>query len=195
MVPRRLVPKNGVEYLIRALPRLRERLPEVEVVLVGDGPERGALEELARHLKVDDLTRFMGGRPHEEMPGLLSSADLVVVPSLMEATSVAALEAMACAVPVAASRVGGLPEIVNGETGTLFSPGDPEDLADRVGDLALQPDLRELGHRARERVVERWSNDRLVERHLTIYRALVEGRQPPSPGGDVPGYGEPEQGE
>jgi glycosyltransferase involved in cell wall biosynthesis len=173
LVPRRLFPKNGVEYLVRAMPYISARL-DAEAVVVGDGPERERLEALARELGVQDRTLFLGARPHHEMPGLLSAGDVAVFPSLMEATSVAALEAMACELPVAASRVGGLPEIVDDEVGALFEPGDPEALAAAVTRLLADPDLAERGRRARERVVARWSNDRLVERHLEIYRELVE---------------------
>ena len=107
LVPRRLFPKNGVEFLIRALPLIREEI-DAEAVLIGDGPERVRLEALARELGVGDEVEFLGKRPHAHMPGLLSSGDLAVIPSLMEATSVAALESMACELPVVASNVGGL---------------------------------------------------------------------------------------
>ena len=174
IVPRRLFEKNGVEFLVRAMPRIVERA-DVEAVLVGDGPERGRLEALASELGVKERITFLGARPNEEMPGLIRSGAVAVFPSLMEATSVAALESMSCGVPVAASRVGGLPEIVDEEVGTLFEPADPGSLADAVLGLLSAPDLAERGRKARDRVVERWSNDRLVERHLEIYRTLLEG--------------------
>ncbi len=177
VVPRRLFPKNGVEFFVRALPLIAREV-EVEAVVVGDGPERGRLEGLARELGVADRVRFLGKRPNREMPGILSWGEVAVFPSLMEATSVAALEAMACEVPVAASRVGGLPEIVDGAVGTLFEPADPSSLARAVVALLRAEDLRERGARARARVVERWSNDRLAERHLEIYEDLVAGRRP-----------------
>jgi glycosyltransferase involved in cell wall biosynthesis len=110
------------------------------------------------------------------MPGLLCSADLAVFPSLMEATSVAALECMACEVPVAASRVGGLPEIVDDTVGALFEPGDPGDLARSVAVLLRRNDLGEMGRRARARVIERWSNERLVDRHLEVYQDVMTRR-------------------
>jgi glycosyltransferase involved in cell wall biosynthesis len=175
VVPRRLFPKNGVEYLVRALP-LVAREVDVEAVFVGDGPERERLEALARELGVGDRTRFLGARPHDAMPGLLSSGEVAVFPSLMEATSVAALESMACGVPVAASRVGGLPEIVDASVGTLFEPADPRDLARALVELLRAPDLEERGRRARERVVESWSNERLARRHLEIYEQLLRRR-------------------
>ncbi|MBT8403045.1 MAG: glycosyltransferase family 4 protein [Gemmatimonadetes bacterium] len=179
VVPRRLFEKNGVEYFVRALPHLVERL-DVEAILVGDGPERARLEALAAELGVADRTRFLGARPNAEMPGLLASAELAVFPSLMEATSVAALECMACGIPVAASNVGGLPQIVDDTVGGLFEPADPLDLAETVARLLVEADLPALGAEGRRRVVASWSNDRLADRHLEIYRALVAGAPVPA---------------
>jgi glycosyltransferase involved in cell wall biosynthesis len=176
IVPRRLFEKNGVEYFIRALPLLR-RETEVEAVLVGDGPERARLEALAAELGVADIVTFAGRRPNEEMPQLLAGSDLAVLPSLMEATSVAALEAMSCGLPVAASRVGGLPQIVDETVGTLFEPGDPAALAAAVTALLRRDDLDAVGARGRTRVVEQWSVQRLALRHEEIYETLRRERR------------------
>lgn len=176
VVPRRLFEKNGVEHFVRAMPII-DREIDVEAVVVGDGPQRARLEAMARELGVDRRIHFLGARAHDEMPALLSSADLAVFPSLMEATSVAALECMACEVPVAASRVGGLPEIVDATVGDLFEPADPKDLARCVTVLLRRRDLSALGKHARRRVVDRWSNDRLAERHLEIYRDVIRRRR------------------
>ena len=173
IVPRRLFEKNGVETLVRALPLIAAQV-DVEAVLIGDGPERGRLEEMVRAQGLQDRVVFLGARPHGEMPGLLSAGELAVFPSLMEATSVAALESMACELPVAASGVGGLLELVDDEVGGLFEPANPESLASTVIQLLAGPDLAARASHARQRVVVRWSNDRLVERHLAIYRELVK---------------------
>lgn len=178
IVPRRLFPKNGVEYFVRAMPMIVAAVEGVEAVLIGDGPERDRLERLAGELGVSENMVFLGARPHEEMPGLLCSGDLAVFPSLMEATSVAALESMACALPVAASNVGGLPEIVDGAVGGLFEPADPQSLAHKVTELLLSDQLPVLGKHARERVEASWSNARLVDRHLEVYEALLHRSDP-----------------
>lgn len=177
IVPRRLYPKNGVEYAVRAIPAIAER-HNVEVVFVGDGPEREKLVGLAGELGVSDRVRFLGARPNAEMPGLLASAELAIFPSLMEATSVAALECMSCELPVAASNVGGLPEIVDDSVGGLFEPADPASLAARVSDLLDEPDgLRARGVAGRTRVVDHWSNRRLALRHLEIYQEQLARRR------------------
>lgn len=181
IVPRRLFPKNGVEFAVRAARLVRAEIPGVRFVVIGDGPEESRLRSLARELGVEAEVHFLGRRAHAEMAGLLSSGEVAVLPSLMEATSVAALEAMACELPVVASRVGGLPEIVDDDVGRLVPPADPEALARAVVELLGRADLAEVGRRARGRVVARWSNARLVERHLEIYEALAAGRPVPAP--------------
>jgi glycosyltransferase involved in cell wall biosynthesis len=106
---------------------------------------------------------------------------LAVIPSLMEATSIAALEAMSCGLPVAASAVGGLPEIIDERVGALFAPGDPEALASAVVGLLARSELPELGREGRRRVVANWSLTRMVERHIEIYRELLDERQGKEP--------------
>lgn len=175
VVPRRLFEKNGVEYFVRAMPDLVAH-HDIEAVLIGDGPERPTLERIAGELGVSDRLQFLGARPHADMPGLLSSAEVAVFPSLMEATSVAALECMSCGLPVAASNVGGLPEIVDDSVGALFEPADPADLARVVSRLLSREDLGEVGTMARDRVVAQWSNRRLADRHLEIYEDLIRRR-------------------
>ena len=178
ILPRRLYEKNGVSFFVRAMPLIVEQV-DAEAVVIGDGPERENLEALTGRLGMSGRIRFLGARDHADMPGLLSSADLAVFPSLVEATSVAALESMACELPVAASDIGGLPEIVDGDVGTLFEPGNPTALAEAVVELLARPDLRATGRQARSRVIERWSNARLVDRHLEIYRGLQDRRHGP----------------
>jgi glycosyltransferase involved in cell wall biosynthesis len=94
----------------------------------------------------------------------------------MEATSVAALECMSCGLPVAASRVGGLPEIIDDGVGALFETNDPASLARVVVNLLKSRQLGTLGAEARRRVVERWSNERLADRHVEIYEKVISQR-------------------
>jgi len=176
IVPRRLFPKNGVEYFIRAMPLISDAL-DVHARVVGDGPERDKLTALAVQLGVHERIEFMGSRSNLEMPALLREAEVAVVPSLMEATSIAALEAMSCGLPVAASAVGGLPEIVDERVGALFEPADPVALATALVELLSRRDLRDLGREGRRRVVERWSLKSMVERHIEIYSGLLDEEQ------------------
>jgi len=170
---RRLVEKNGVEFLIRAMPMILAE-ENVRLFLIGDGPLRRDLEALAGDLGVSERTVFLGTIPNARIPGFLASADVVVIPSLIEATSISALEAMACEVPVAASRTGGLPEIITEDTGVLFERGNPADLARTVVALLRNEERAEMGRRGRRRVVADWSVQRMAEIHEEVYREVME---------------------
>ncbi len=173
IVPRRLYEKNGVEFFIRAMPLIAEAI-DVRALIVGDGTEKSRFEELTLLLKMQSIIYFLGKREPSEFPMLLNSADIAIFPSLMEATSVAALEAMACGIPVVASDVGGLPELVDNDVGGLFRPRDSRSLAETVLSLISRNDFHELGSRARQRVVEKWSNQHLVNRHLDTYQSIID---------------------
>ena len=170
--PRRLVAKNGVEFLIRALALLKGEL-DVKTYLTGDGPLRSDLERLARDLKVVDMVVFEGSVENARMPAVYSSADLVVIPSLVEATSIAALEAMACERIVAASRVGGLPEIIDDRVGILFDSGSPQAIAEAIKKVAVGSDMSEMGREARRRVVANWSIKKIADIHEELYLRLL----------------------
>jgi glycosyltransferase involved in cell wall biosynthesis len=119
---------------------------------------------------------FEGARPNIEMPSYLSSAEVVVIPSLMEATSVAGLEAMSCERAIVASDVGGLPEIVSNDTGRLVPPQDPGALARAVSELLELPEesRRRMGKIARDRVVENWSVENLARQVLEYYNEATD---------------------
>lgn len=174
--PRRLVAKNGVHILIEAMPKILAA-HNVRLIIAGDGPLRGKIENRMKQLGIERNILLLGAVPNENMPAILSSADLIVMPSLMEATSIAALESMASGKAIAASNIGGLPEIIDESVGFLMEPGNPDDIADKVNDaLRDLPLLREKGVKARKKVEENWSAKRLADHHLETYRRLSENR-------------------
>ena len=154
LCPRRLVPKNGVEFLIESLPFIRRRRNNVSVLIVGDGPQRERLEGRARALGLQDSVIFAGSQDNDELPAFYADADIVAIPSLKEATSIAALEAMSSARALVATHVGGLPEIIEDRvTGLLVPPRDPEALSVAITRLIESPELRiQMGQAARARV-------------------------------------------
>lgn len=172
---RRLVKKNGVRYLIDGMPRILEKI-DCDLYLAGIGPEREDLDRRVAKHGIGERIHFLGGVANRDLPPLLSSADAVVIPSLVEATSISALEAMACERPMAASRVGGLPEIIDEKNGSLFRSADPEDLAEKVVALLSRPaeELRRMGEEGRRRVTGSWSVGAFVDRHEALYRELME---------------------
>ena len=151
----RLSPEKGQAGLLRAFAKVRSSHPELTLRLVGDGPERGALEALAEELGVSGAVTFAGRLPEEETLAEISRSDLLVLSSFMEGLPIVLMEAMAVGVPVIASRVAGIPELVeDGKTGILFTPSNWDELASAIdcllGDEALQA---ELADRAEAKVV------------------------------------------
>jgi glycosyltransferase involved in cell wall biosynthesis len=139
---RRLVEKNGLEYLISAMPNIIAQY-DAELVIAGDGPHKQHLQKLvARHNLQNDVS-FIGAVPHSELPQLISASDIVVIPSLMEASSLFLIESMACKRPVVATNVGGIPEILNEGCGVLVSPRDKLALSQAINLLIADQGLRD----------------------------------------------------
>jgi glycosyltransferase involved in cell wall biosynthesis len=164
---RRLVRKNGLEYLIRSMALLKE---ECKLLIIGDGPERRRLEVLAK--KTPGNIEFLGAVSYENMPHYIALADIAVVPSIIEASSLFMLEAMAMGKPVVASAVGGLPEIL-GDTGILVPSMDPERLAGEIRGFLHDPEKRrDYGWKARKRVEERYTWKKITRQIEKEYKNL-----------------------
>jgi L-malate glycosyltransferase len=145
----------------------------VKLAIVGDGPERARTVQLAAEAELTDHLEILGEQ--DDVRGLLSSADVFLLPSAQESFGLAALEAMACELPVVASRVGGLPEVIeDGVTGFLFPPEDTPGMAARVVALLDDPARRaEIARAARASVVERFCDGAIVPQYEALYRRLL----------------------
>ncbi|MBI2217758.1 MAG: glycosyltransferase [Candidatus Rokubacteria bacterium] len=170
----RLVAFKGQRVLLEAFARLLGSHPSVELVIVGDGPDRGALEARARELGVAAAVRFTGHR--EDVADLVAAVDVFVLPSVAEPSGRVLLEAMALERPIVATAAGGVPEVVvDGVTGLLVRPADPDALAKAVAALLDDPGrARALARAGRRRVEEHYSLARHAERVGAIYRAVLE---------------------
>jgi len=171
----RLSPEKGLDDLLRAVARLAGRGLTVRLVLAGDGPERGRLERLAGELGIAGRVDFRGEVPHERVPAVLGELDIFAMPSRAEGFGVAALEAQAMQLPVVATRVHGIPDVVeDGVSGLLTPPRDLDALADAIARLAADAELRAAFGRAGRALVEaryRWEeNTAQMER---LYRGLL----------------------
>ena len=169
---------KGIEVLLEAVPEILRRVPRARFVFVGDGPLRSSLDNQARSMGLGGCIRWLGFR--RDIPALLEATDLFVRPSLEDAFPTVLLEAMAMGLPVVASRVGGIPEIViPGQTGTLVEAGDAPGLAQAVSDLLLQPTERAAcGEAARRRAQAEFSIQNWLSRLEALYReAMVEKRR------------------
>jgi glycosyltransferase involved in cell wall biosynthesis len=168
----RLVPEKGVDVFLQAARLVRAVLPPTRFVVVGDGPLRADLERQAAALGLAGAVTFTGFHP--DAPGLIAGLDVLTVPSRSDGSPLVVCEAMASAVPVVASRVGGLPDLVeDGGSGVLVRPGEVEDLARALVSLLLDPAAaRQLGARAGILAAAR-SHARLVDRMTRIYAATA----------------------
>jgi glycosyltransferase involved in cell wall biosynthesis len=168
----RLVPEKGVDIFLRAAALVRAVVPSARFLVVGDGPMRPDLEREADSRGLGDRITFTGFRP--DATQAIAGLDVLAVPSRSDGSPLVVCEAMAAGVPVVASRVGGLPDLVDdGRSGVLVQPGDVEDLARALVSLLLDPAAAgRLGAGGRELAACR-SHDRLVDRMTQIYRALA----------------------
>lgn len=166
-------PVKRIEDVIAIFARVRKILP-AKLLLVGDGPERPKAEWLAETQRVSEDVLFMGKQ--SDMAPLLSVADILLLPSENESFGLVALEAMACEVPVIASRVGGLPEVVeHEEDGFLLSFGDVQGMAEASIRLIRDPAMRnEMGKNARKHALHDFCATNIVRHYEQLYLQTVE---------------------
>lgn len=172
----RLSPEKGPEVFIRAAMLLRLREPDVHCVVAGEGPMAGELAHQVERLGLQQHLHFLGVR--SDMPALYRELDVVVSSSHSEAMPLALMEAMACALPVVATRVGGVPDLVeHDQTGWLVAPGDFDDIAGRCAMLVADPAMRQrMGARGRQRVVERFDLSPNIARMGELFTRLAGTR-------------------
>jgi sugar transferase (PEP-CTERM/EpsH1 system associated) len=169
----RLDPVKDYASLLRAFAILVRQQPASRLVLAGDGPERGRIEAHLAEASLGDRVLLLGER--HDIPLVLAALDVFVLPSIAEGMSNVILEAMASGVPVVATSVGGNPELVDdGATGRLVPPRAPEALAQALAGYAADPHLARLhGKAGRERAVNRFSLERMVEAYQGLYEGLL----------------------
>ena len=185
-----LEPYYGADYLLRAVPQVVVRVPDVRFVMVGDGSMRDSLHRLADELGVTDYIDWRGAVPHDQMPSILSEFDVFAMPSLSEAFGVSAVEAQAMGVPVVAFDVQGVDEAVqDGVGGILVSPAHHESLAEAIGRLLCDEQLRiALGRRGREFAVAHFDFDvnvaameEVYDRARAVRASRMQSREAPCP--------------
>jgi len=170
-----LRPEKAHETLLAAASKLRNGRPNLRCLIVGDGDRRGELEAMSRRLALDGIVQFLGQRA--DIDRLLRASDVLVLPSkpVVETLPLCVLEAMAAGVPVVASRVGSVPDLVRDqETGVLIAPADPGELAAGIdytlGDRSRSAAMAEA---ARKLVVERYGVGRMVRDYETLFEEMA----------------------
>jgi glycosyltransferase involved in cell wall biosynthesis len=165
-----LIPRKGHDIVIRSL----AQIPGVSLVIVGDGPERGALESLAGEVGVSDRVRFLGVVAHAELPDLYSAADALVLASSREGWANVLLEAMACGTPAIASDVWGNSEVISAPAAGLLVQRTPDSIAEGARRLLSAPPSRpETRLHA-----ERFSWDATTAGQINLFRAVLQSRAP-----------------
>lgn len=175
-----LAPKYGIEYLLRAFAQIQQRIPDAQLLIAGEGPQKTALQKLARELQLNEKVTFLGFVQPHKMPAFFSNIDIFCMPSISESESfgVAALEAQACGIPVIASDIGGLLETVkNNETGFLVKPKDSSEIAQKAIYLfknsGKRTEMGEAGIVHVKKQYDWYKNINLIER---VYQQLMRNQ-------------------
>lgn len=165
-------PVKRVADTIHIFAKVLEKIPS-KLVLVGDGPDRVECERLSRELGIAEHVRFLGKQT--ALPELLSSADLFLLPSQSESFGLSALEAMSCGVPVVATSMGGIPEVVvHGENGYIAELGDIDRMAKYAVELLSSTKRWQVfSEKARERAVSQFRTDLIVPQYEQLYQSLI----------------------
>ncbi|MBN2022267.1 MAG: glycosyltransferase [Pirellulales bacterium] len=171
-----LRPEKRHDVFLDVAAKVRNAVPGVQFLIVGDGPERPRLESLAGRLGLADAVRFLGTRG--DVPEVLSLLDVFLLTSQMEANPVSILEAMASEKPIVAPAVGSIPEVVvDRGVGRLTAPGDADALAAAVTELLAAPDRASaMGRAGRERVLSHWSVGRMVEGYQDLIAEIYQSK-------------------
>jgi len=169
-----LRPEKNHELFLQVARRVLSEISDARFVVVGDGPQRGKLQSLAKELEISDAVKFLGTR--SDIPRLLNLMDLNVLTSHNEANPVSILEAMSTATPTVATDVGSVSEsVIEGQTGHLAAAGDADSLANHVVRLLANPLERQaLGENARRLVVQRWSLGSMVAGYEQLLAGLYQ---------------------
>jgi N-acetyl-alpha-D-glucosaminyl L-malate synthase BshA len=164
-----------VEDVVKVFQKVHEKIPS-KLLMIGDGPERQQMEELCRKLGICNDIRFLGKQ--EQMEEILNITDLFILPSQYESFGLAALEAMACGVPVISSNAGGLPEInTNGKTGYLSNVGDIDDMAGNALKILKDDDVLKTFKKAALANAKHYSIDKIVPQYEDLYLKVVGENQ------------------
>ena len=162
-----------IDDVVRVFHKILQKRP-AKLLLIGDGPDRARIENLCRELDVQDKVRFLGKL--NAVDEVLSIADLFLMPSEKESFGLAALEAMACEVPVVSSNIGGIPELnINGETGFTCDLGDIDDMAEKSLFILEEENLNRFKHNAYERA-KLFDVNNIRPMYAAIYKELAENK-------------------
>jgi len=170
----RFRPEKGVRYLIKAMEIISRKSRYIRLILVGEGPEEEDLKRLVEQLNLRDCINFLGQVPNEKVPQYMAASDVFVLPSLAEGFPNVILEAMASGLAIVASKVSGLPEIVeDGGNGFLVESMNPEQIAEKVLLLLGDDELRERISKSNREKAKGYSWESVIERLEKVYYKAI----------------------
>jgi len=171
-----LIPRKGLAYLIRAVPEVLKSVPNVKFIIAGEGPERPKLEEEIKHLEIGNTVKLVGGAPYDMVPKFYAAADVFVLPTLYDAMPHAVYEAMAMEKPVVATKVGGIPEVIeSGSDGLLVDAEKPDEIAKAIITFLKNPELAtRLGKNALKKIKEGYTWEKIVQQYEQAYEEAMK---------------------
>lgn len=169
----RLEKIKGVEYLIKALSNYRLRIINYKLLIIGEGSRRQALEELSKKLGLSENIKFLGQIQNKEIPKYLAISDCFILPSLQEGFGIAVLEAQASKVPVIASNVGGISDIIeDGKTGVLIEPKDSEQIAQAVIKMFSDQNFGKVLTKNAFQKLEKYDWQNIANKVFSVYQSI-----------------------
>jgi glycosyltransferase involved in cell wall biosynthesis len=177
---RQLIPRKGIRFLIKAMPLVLEKHPNVKLLVAGDGMERLSLEKLIDGLMLNENVILLGWIQNDLLPDYYNAADISVIPSLEEGFGIPAAEAMGCELPVVATDAGGLVEVVkDGISGLIVPKADEKALAEAIIKLLDNPDKAlTMGKAGREVVEKEFTWDKTAEKFLNLFKKHLNYHNP-----------------
>ena len=171
-----ILPAKGMRELVEVIGTILLRRKDVRLMLIGIGKYQKRMKELVHQAGLSEYVHFVGSVKHEKISDWLSAGDIFVFPSYKEGLPNAVLEAMACELPVVATKVGGIPEAVReGKTGYLVAPKDVAGLVEAIEKLIRDPDYaQKMGKNGRQRVLDEFSWDQHTEKMMALYRSCIQ---------------------
>ena len=171
-----LIKIKGIWTLIESIKILSSSVPDLLLLIIGQGEERERLESLVGRYHLENNIKFLGWLPQRDLPELYNAADVFVLPSITEGHSIALLEAMAAGLPIVASKIGGnLESIEEGVNGFLFDNCDANKLAEKLAIILTDSDLRQkMAEKNSKMYHDKFRTENQINNHLKIYRSIID---------------------